>query len=67
VEDNIEIYLRGIGWVSTEWIHLAQDRDQWRVLMTTDRMKYSEIFEDLSDLWFLSTQLHGISYVKCKT
>jgi hypothetical protein len=23
--------LREIGWKSTDWIHLAQNRDQWRV------------------------------------
>jgi hypothetical protein len=29
-EDNIEMDLRGIGWGGMGWIHLAQDRDQWR-------------------------------------
>jgi hypothetical protein len=29
-EDNIKITLREIGWEGVEWIHLAQDRDQWR-------------------------------------
>jgi hypothetical protein len=27
-EDNINRHIRQIGWSSTEWIHLAQDRDQ---------------------------------------
>jgi hypothetical protein len=31
--DNIKINLREIGWVGMDWIDLAQDRDQWRVLM----------------------------------
>jgi hypothetical protein len=31
--DNIKIDLREIGWVSRDWIDLAQDRDQWRALV----------------------------------
>jgi len=23
------------GWESVDWLHLAQDRDQWHVLMNT--------------------------------
>jgi hypothetical protein len=34
-EDNIRIYLREIGWGGMDWIHLAQDRDQWRALVNT--------------------------------
>jgi hypothetical protein len=30
-EDNIKFDLRGIGWEVVDWIHLAQDRDKWRV------------------------------------
>jgi hypothetical protein len=30
LEDNIKMNLRGIGWSDMDWIHLAQDRDQWR-------------------------------------
>jgi hypothetical protein len=26
--DNIEMYLREIGWDGMDWIDLAQDRDQ---------------------------------------
>jgi hypothetical protein len=25
--------LREIGWIVVDWIHPAQDRDQWRVLV----------------------------------
>jgi hypothetical protein len=32
---NIKIDLREIGWDSTDWINLAQDRDQWRALVNT--------------------------------
>jgi hypothetical protein len=31
--DNIKIYLREIGWDGMDWIDLALDRDQWRVLV----------------------------------
>jgi hypothetical protein len=33
--DNIKIDLREIGWEDMDWIDLAQDRDQWRVLVNT--------------------------------
>jgi hypothetical protein len=32
-EDNINMDLREIGWGGINWIHLAQDRDQWRALV----------------------------------
>jgi hypothetical protein len=32
-EDGLKMDLREIGWGSVEWIHLAQDRDHWRVLV----------------------------------
>jgi hypothetical protein len=32
-EDNIRMDLREIGWGGMDWIDLAQDRDQWRVLV----------------------------------
>jgi hypothetical protein len=34
-EDNIRIDLMEIGWEGMNWIHLAQDRDQWRVIVNT--------------------------------
>jgi hypothetical protein len=33
--DNIKMDLREIGWDGMDWIHLAQDRDQWRALVNT--------------------------------
>jgi hypothetical protein len=33
--DNIKMDLRKIGWDGVDWIHLAQDRDQWRALVNT--------------------------------
>jgi hypothetical protein len=34
-EDNIRIHIRDIGWGGADWKHLAQDRNQWRVLVNT--------------------------------
>jgi hypothetical protein len=34
-EDYIRIDLREIGWEGAEWIHLAQDRDQWQAVVNT--------------------------------
>jgi hypothetical protein len=31
--DNIQMYLREIGWDGIDWIDLAQNRDQWRALL----------------------------------
>jgi hypothetical protein len=30
------MYLRDIGWCAVDWIHLAQDRDQWRAPMNIE-------------------------------
>jgi hypothetical protein len=35
-EDNIKMGLRGIGWSGMDWIHLAQDMDQWRALVNVE-------------------------------
>jgi hypothetical protein len=32
-EDNIRVVLRAVGWEDVVWIHLAQDRDQWRAVV----------------------------------
>jgi hypothetical protein len=34
-EDNISMHVMEIRREGVDWIHLAQDRDQWRDLMTT--------------------------------
>jgi hypothetical protein len=33
--DNIKIDIRVIRWDDVDWVHLDQDRDQWRALMNT--------------------------------
>jgi len=32
-EGNIRRNLREVGWVGVDWMHLAQDRNQWQALM----------------------------------
>jgi hypothetical protein len=39
-EDNIKWILKEVGWGGVEWIHLAQDRDQWKALVNMI-MKFS--------------------------
>jgi hypothetical protein len=34
-EDNIEINLWEIGWGGMDWIHVDNDRNQWRALVNT--------------------------------
>jgi hypothetical protein len=33
-EDGIEMDLREIGWGGVEWIHLPQDKDRWRAVVS---------------------------------
>jgi hypothetical protein len=32
-EDNIKMDLQDVGWGSTDWIDLSQDRDGWRAVV----------------------------------
>jgi hypothetical protein len=32
---NIKMDIRDIGWDGMDWVHLDQDRDQWRALVNT--------------------------------
>jgi hypothetical protein len=33
--NNIKMNLTEVGWGSTDWIDIAEDRDQWRALVNT--------------------------------
>jgi hypothetical protein len=57
-KDNVKMDLRETAWYDMGWIHLAQDRDQWRALVNmvmnlSGFVKFWEIFEQLSDRRFL--------------
>jgi hypothetical protein len=34
-EDNLRLDLTELIWEIVDWIHVAQDRDQWRALVNT--------------------------------
>jgi hypothetical protein len=34
-DDNIRMDFSEVSWKGVDWIHLARDRDQWRVLVNT--------------------------------
>jgi hypothetical protein len=34
-EDNIRMDLREVGWEDVDWMHLAENRDKWRAVVST--------------------------------
>jgi hypothetical protein len=34
-EDITKMHLKEVGWGGIDWIHLAQDRDEWRAVVNT--------------------------------
>jgi hypothetical protein len=34
-KNNIRMYLKEIEWKDVDWMHLAQDKDQWLALVKT--------------------------------
>jgi hypothetical protein len=32
-EDNIRMDIREAEWIDVDWLHLAQERDQWRAVV----------------------------------
>jgi hypothetical protein len=42
-QENVKVDLREAEWSDLEWIHLAEDREQWRALVnTTVNLRVSE-------------------------
>jgi hypothetical protein len=35
-DDNIGMDLRATGWVGVDWMHLAQDRSQYRAVVNME-------------------------------
>jgi hypothetical protein len=48
-EHNIRMDLREIGWDSVNWMHVAQDRDQWRALVNTVSIRCGEFLVQLNE------------------
>jgi hypothetical protein len=47
-KDNFRIDLRDVQWEVTDWIHVAQNRDQWRDLenmITKSSIKGGELHD----------------------
>jgi hypothetical protein len=38
-EDNIRMDFREMRWEGVDWVHLAQDKDQWRALVYRGSIK----------------------------
>jgi hypothetical protein len=34
-EENVRTDLTEVGWENVDWMHLAQDRNQWRAVVNT--------------------------------
>jgi hypothetical protein len=53
-EDNIRMDRRKIGWEVVAWMHVVQNRDQWRALYehsdeTSGSVKCGEFIDQMSD------------------
>jgi hypothetical protein len=42
-EDGTRTYLSEIGWEGVDWIHVAQERDQWRAVINTPLVSYNTL------------------------
>jgi hypothetical protein len=62
---NIKMNLRAIGWDGTDWIDLAQDRDQWRALVNTvTNLRFLKILGNSLVAAQLAASQEGLSSVK---
>jgi hypothetical protein len=71
-ENNIKMDFRETVYTSVDWIHLAQDRDQWRLFVNTvissGSIKGEDFLDRLSDYEVLKIVFYGIciSAVVCE-
>jgi hypothetical protein len=56
--DNIKMYLREIGCNVMDWIDLAQNRDQWRALVSTVMIMNLRVLKNAGK--FLSSYVTGV-------
>jgi hypothetical protein len=67
--DNIRMDVGGAEWEGVDWIHLAEDRDQWWVLVNTIMnlqvpYKARNFLTSWANISFLRrAPLHGVCYV----
>jgi hypothetical protein len=63
-DNDIARDLTEIGWVDVDWIRLAQDTDQWRILENTVmNLRFLSNAENFVTVNFSRrTLLHGVSY-----
>jgi hypothetical protein len=40
--EDIRMYFREIRWEDVDWIHMAQDRDQWWALVNIKRGEFTD-------------------------
>jgi hypothetical protein len=62
------MYLRETGWEVVEWIHLVQDRDQWRALVNTVMslrvtQQAGNIFLSIVTISFSRALLYEVRYI----
>jgi hypothetical protein len=52
---KVKMYEREIGWNDMDWIHLAQDRDKWQVVVYVhgNFIKFWEFLECLNRCWLV--------------
>jgi hypothetical protein len=48
--DNIRIDVRETGWKGVDWIHLAQDGDQWQAVVNNESSGFIKGWEFLVSL-----------------
>jgi hypothetical protein len=63
-DGNIKMNLKDIGWSSLNWIHLAQDKVQWRALVNTIMTLVTlNVGKFLSNWWLLKKDSASWSYL----
>jgi hypothetical protein len=60
---NIKMDLRETGWDGTDWIDLAQDRDQWSALVT---MVAAQLVASQEGLSFMKLRVIGLTVTTTK-